>query len=277
MVIVLVPPSSPKEREVTVAQLMNGRSVMKSPFIPIFDCRDFMSVLGVTLSRNRAAYTIISLPVVEMDKQSKLIVIEKPKVCTRTISRLKGKPEEDPFCFMSAIRSSLGLPGMNSSMPVRDAGILGLPSISSDSSADAINLLKFHAVIAHELRREFGIPVNEIPIASVRRELGLGSSNGSDAKRKLVECFQLEVSDRDSSSTNNVHQTMAESWGVAHVLQRRQLIKEIRTRFPEAPERVANEVRNRKVFRDRGNAKDEVIHELINSEVDKILLKRLGF
>jgi hypothetical protein len=235
-----------------------------------------MSILGVTVSRHRAAYTFISRPVIGMDTNSKLI-LQKPVTCTRIINRIKGKPEEDPFCVMTAIRSTLLLPKINSHEPVNGAGILGLPSLTADSSQEALCLVKFHAVVAHELRREFGKPVNEISIASVRSELGLGSSTGAEAKRNLFERFQGEVVDHDASSTNSVHQAMAESWGVAYVLQRRRILNEIKTLFPETPARIAAEVSKRRVFRDRGDIKDEVVEELINSEVDKILLKRLGF
>ena len=246
-----------------------------------------MVVVGVTVGRLRAAYTLIRRPriTVPSDVKSRPVIPER-EVLTRLVPLQSISTEAHPDTIVDAIRTSVESSYSIDTCTTPEyndlfCGLLDPPPLTSPeqwSRGTSLALIRLHAIVAHELRRQFRVPVNHISIGTARMSLGIAEGSAGDAKRGMVAQFKETVVDRDESSTGSGFQTMAESWAVATALERTRLISELRNSFPDLVQRARNEVNHRKLFQksDVNKLKDSVMSDLVEAEVDKLLIKRFS-
>ena len=251
---------------------MNGNKAMKRVF-PIF-FKGLMVVLGVVVGRLRSAYTLLTNPTVTMDARGKFASSSSVGGLTRLVPHSKGQQDTNPIMIVDHVRQTLSQyfnPDRVSSI-----GLLSVPPLTADASEQVMELLKLHTIVGHELRRDHQVRVLEVSLGSVRNSLDLRTSPGGEAKKKLIELFKSSSVQHDSTSTNSAFQTMAESWGVARLIAQRETVAQFKRDFPDQVSRLREDVMKRKVFRDHDKATSAILSELVESEVDKMLMKRFG-
>lgn len=247
-----------------------------------------MVVLGVTVSRLRAAYTSIARPrLVSIDMERNPITIPPAVIHTKLVSFQNVPADSQPDTFIEAIRLGLKLFDTESkllsdeALNVSAVGLLDtppLPAHAGSGRGTSLDLIKLHAIVSHEIRKEFRLPVSSFSIGSARFALGISDATASDAKRGMIAQFKEAVLNRDDTSTVSGYQAMAESWSVSVALERARLLSELKHLFPGMVERARVDVSRRKVFQksDVVKVKDSVISQLVDAEVDKLLIKRFN-
>jgi hypothetical protein len=178
--------------------------------------------------------------------------------------------------IMDCLKDEMGKLGV---APQPHCGLLKLaPLITySGKSRDVSEAqVRLHAVISHECYKQFGFEPEVPTIGDVRMCVGVFGESSARAKGDLIELFKRSVSDRDEVSTKSALQTLSESWAVAMYLERKRLLAEIRTSWPEVVERARNHVKLQKLYQrdERVKISDELIDELVDAQVDKMLTKR---
>jgi hypothetical protein len=235
--------------------------------------------LGVVLTRGRAAVTLMARGSSRSPPESANTLLQKPRTVSRLIPFSKADLDTEADFISNAIakeyRDFIG-PSECIGSDASVVGFLESPILNGDSRTSDIELLKLQAITSHELRRLFGQPAAPISLASIRNSIGSKGLSSKDHKRSLIELFMRSVNDRSECSTQLAKQIMAESWGAASVIYRQLVLDNFRSSFPDKLEKIREEVSRRKVFRDSKLAKKDVLDDILNSEVDKILHRRLG-
>ena len=238
-----------------------------------------MTVVGVTFTRLRTAFTIISRCPILPTEGAESLIVPKPHIVTRLVHHRRNNLDDEADLILTNITSSLDSlqnPSDGTASYTPTIGALSLPPIDRDSSSSDLELFKLHTIVSHQLRRTFRSTVSEIPIGAVRFGLGISSNKGSDSKRDLIALFKNSSADHVESSTSSGHQSMAESWGVAKVLDRKKILCDARDSLPGLLESIRKEVLKKKIFRDSDKIKKDILSELVDTEVNKILMRRLG-
>jgi len=268
----LSPPLVPNCNKFAVVPLMNGMRNASRIF-----SREVMAVVGLTLNRLRSAFTVITRESLSSIHSTETPLIGKPQFVTRLVQHGRRDIDDDSNRILDSVSAtieSLNLDSGASKVAEFRLGILAPPP--SDWSDSDIEFFKFHTIVSHQLRQRFRTKVSEIPIGAIRFNLGISSSKSCDSKKKLIDMFKSSSVDHDNASTTSGYQTMAESWGVARVLDKKRVLNEVYERNPLLIDRIRSEVSKKKIFRDSSNLKTDILSELVDSQIETILSKRLG-
>ena len=201
-----------------------------------------------------------------------------PDIATRSriIQLDSASVFNQPAAIMDCLKDEMGKLGV---ARATRCGLLKLAPFlthSGQSRDVSEGQVRLHAVIAHELYNEFEFEPEVPTIADVRMCVGVVGGSSSLAKGDLIELFKRSVTDRDDVSTKSALQTLSESWAVAMYLERKRLMFEIRSSWPEVVKRARNHVKLQKLYQqdERVKISDELIDELVDAQVDKMLTKR---
>lgn len=158
--------------------------------------------------------------------------------------------------------------------PSQGLGIL-IPDLRV--SENNVETIRLHAVIQHELHRRFGHWPVDVSIQQIRRSLGISSPSSAANKRDLIHHFKSSGCVFENPQTNSGLQLLSESWGVGRHLIGLHRLKEMRSSSPDVIEKIRNELlSNRKLFSPSIHSNTEVINDLLDQEIDKLLVKRFN-
>jgi hypothetical protein len=238
------------------------------------------TVVGVALARARAAVTIISREIPQKEIGSSVFKRGEARCRTRLFTMKKG----EVFVDAEQVSKNLLLAchemtnhGTSDPNLISAVGILEAPPLGTEASESFMEFLRLHTVVDYELGRSLGKRLTSHTIGSVRHSLGISGLRGIEGKKKMADMFRHSVSDVTDCSSSGGHQVMAESWGVAKLLDKQTQLTNFRDTNPSVIDAIREEVRRRRIFRDTtSGVKQEVIEDLLNAEVDKILMKRLS-
>ena len=222
---------------------------------------------------SRARTGIVLLPIQKVLKSATTLPessIEKTSSSAYLLNHAEVPRADLPDYVLDRIRKSLQ--EYDHSPEVARIGLLSSESRLSEGTLDTIRL---HAIIQHELRKQFVQSPVDVSIQQVRRTLGLSSSGSSGNKRGLIEQFKNSDCIFENPQTNSGLQLLSESWGVAQHINRIHQVADIRSSSPDLIEKFRNELlSNRKLFAPSTHSNAEVINDILEQEVDKLLVKR---
>ena len=235
-----------------------------------------MKVLGISLGRLRTGLSVVNRKGLEpIGGPTKTFAIP-PSSSKATLIRHSDFPLWDQSKLIIQEVASLVDHGSSDELMI---GILKTPPISSRdgyiSESDLQNL-KLHAVVSHEVHRNFGIIPLAVTIHEARSVSPSSEAEIRSTKQNLIRCFNDNVKEKPESTTSSSSQVMSEAWGVAMFLERNRLLREMREIWPDLVERMKSEVSRRKLYANNEATKihPEILDELVNSEVNKSLRKR---
>ena len=239
--------------------------------IPSIIFLGLMTILGLVLGRTRVALTLVHR---EPLRAIETLGDRAPEIrdAVRSSYHNYGNTSFEylPEIVMDTIKSSL-IPPQAEHGPIKTA-MLSFSDHGNEKNLDSLKLL---AIVQHELRKQFGESPSELSIQQVRRSLGISSASASIARNELMRRFLDSDTIRPETPTRSVLQLLSESWGVAQFLHRRTLLEDIRSTSPDLIAQIRSDLlKTRKLFAPSEFTKQDVINDLLDQEVDKILVKR---
>lgn len=232
-----------------------------------------MMIFSIVLGRSRSGVSLIGRNRASTTPQSLTSGIQRPSLIRAHLISHGNVPKEDlPDYILEKVKNSMA--DFELSPFGYHAGLLEYDGRISESN---IHEIRLHAILSHEIRKQFNETPVEVSIQQVRRSLGISSASSSNARRELNKLFKESGCVFEDPQTNSGLQMLSESWGVAHHLHRNHRVKEMKTSSPELIEKLRREIlSNRKLFAPSIYSDASVINDLVNQEIDKLLVKRFN-
>lgn len=232
-----------------------------------------MMIFSVVLGRSRSGVSLIGRNRASWTPQSLTSGLQGQSLSRAHLISHGNVPKEHlPDYILDKVKDSMA--DFEQSTFGYQAGLLEYDGRISERNIDEIRL---HAILSHELRKQFNVTPVEVSIQQVRRSFGISSPSSSNARRELNKLFKESGCVFEDPQTNSGLQMLSESWGVAQHLHRIHRMKEMKTSSPDLIEKLRREIQsNRKLFAPSIYSEATVINDLVNQEIDKLLVKRFN-